>query len=257
MARSAWEKLHDYRHGLPAIIGKLRTLGFAQYSEDVLLYQLNPQGEGFYIDVGAFHPWQGSNTYKLYLRGWHGITIEPNPDAEPLFRKQRPRDTHLTIGIAHQRDTLTFHRFSDGRLNSFDPAQAQRMRATPRGQIEVPCLPLSDVIEQHANGRQVDLLSVDCEGLDLAVLTSLDLATTRPRVIVVEDFDQFKQNNSPHGRSDIQAHLMAHDYVVVAQGLFSFLYVDAHAMTHAGDTGFRLDQAQVTGLAYRPRAQAS
>lgn len=255
MAQSAWERFHDYRHGLRAIFGKLRSVSFAQYSEDVLLYQLNPQKDGFYVDVGAFHPWQGSNTYKLYMRGWRGITIEPNPDAAPLFRKKRPRDIHLTVGIAAKRDMLTFHRFDDGRLNSFDPNQALRMRAAPRGQIEVPCFPLSDVIAEHAGGRQVDLLSVDCEGLDLDVLTSLDLSTNRPRVIVVEDFEQFKQNNATHDQSDIQAHLMAHDYVVVAQGLFSFIYVDALSMRDKGTTGFRLDQAQVTGLARQPRVQ--
>lgn len=248
MVRSRSEKFRDYRLGLRAILRQLRSLGFAQYAEDTLLHQFGPQTAGFYIDVGACHPWRESNTYKLYLRGWDGLTIEPNPDAAPLFRKMRPRDTHLTIGIAAEPATLTYQRFDDAKLNSFDPEQATRMNATPRDRIDVPCLPLSEVIATHGAGRRIDLLSIDCEGLDLAALTSLDLQTTRPRVIVIEDFDQFLQNNTPGGQSEIRAALLSQDYVVVSQGLFSFLYVDARAMGEGDATGFRLDQSQIGAL---------
>ena len=248
MARSRWAKLQDYGRGLGAMLRQARSISFAQYAEDALLYQFAPQGEGLYIDVGAYHPWQGSNTYKLYLRGWQGITIEPNPDIAPMFRKLRPRDTHLTIGIASEPATLTYHTFDDGKLNSFDPEQAKRMGATPRKTIDVPCLPLSEVIETHAKGQRIELLSIDCEGLDFAALKSLDLGVTRPRVIVIEDFDQFLLNNDPGKQSDVRTHLFDNDYVIVAQGFFSFIYADAHGMGGNDATGFRFDLSQVGGL---------
>jgi len=47
---------------------------------------MRPQGRGFYVDVGAYQPQSGSNTYKLYLKGWSGITIEPNPDVESSLK---------------------------------------------------------------------------------------------------------------------------------------------------------------------------
>lgn len=248
MARSRWAKLRDYGLGLGAMLRQARSLGFAQYAEDALLYQFAPQSEGFYVDVGAYHPWRGSNTYKLYLRGWSGLTIEPNPDIAPEFRRLRPRDTHLTIGIASDPGTLTYHTFDDGKLNSFDPEQARRMGVTARRTIDVPCLPLSEVFETHAAGRRIDLLSIDCEGLDLAALTSVDLSVTRPRVIVIEDFDQFLMNNDPGRQSDVRAHLFRNDYVVVAQGLFSFIYADAFAVHTRDPSGFRMDLSQIGGL---------
>ena len=32
--------------------------------------------DGFYVDVGCFHPKKHSNTYLLYKRGWSGINID-------------------------------------------------------------------------------------------------------------------------------------------------------------------------------------
>ena len=61
-----------------------------------------------------------SNTYKLYLKGWRGITIEPNPDMTPLFRRFRPGDLHLQIGIASEPGELTYYRSDDPHENTFD-----------------------------------------------------------------------------------------------------------------------------------------
>ena len=88
---------------------RFTSISFSQYGEDVLLYDFLPRYRGFYIDVGAYHPWQGSNTYKLYLRGWNGITVEPNQDTATLFNRVRPRDTHLAVGVSEQPSRLTRH----------------------------------------------------------------------------------------------------------------------------------------------------
>ena len=39
-------------------------------------YHFKNKKKGIYIDVGAFHPFNGSNTYKLFKRGWEGINID-------------------------------------------------------------------------------------------------------------------------------------------------------------------------------------
>jgi hypothetical protein len=159
---------------------QIRTISFSQYGEDVLLYALfSPAPSGFYVDVGAHHPWNLSNTYKLYLRGWSGVTIEPNPDAAPLFTRHRP---------------LTFHKFAQPALNSFDAEQSDRMTQEVIQRISVECLPLQEVVDLRARDRSIDLLSVDCEGFDLDVLSSLDWTRVRPTAVIVEDFEQFISN---------------------------------------------------------------
>jgi hypothetical protein len=42
------------------------------------------------------------------------------------------------------------------------------------------------VIVEHLAGRAPDLLSIDTEGLDLAILRALDFARFRPRVVCAE-----------------------------------------------------------------------
>ncbi|MEI9928867.1 MAG: hypothetical protein WDN44_15790 [Sphingomonas sp.] len=49
------------------------------FGEDVLLGRLlKTASSGTYVDVGANHPIEGSNTYRLYRQGWTGLTIDPN-----------------------------------------------------------------------------------------------------------------------------------------------------------------------------------
>ena len=34
------------------------------------------QKKGVYLDIGCYHPINGSNTYLLYKKGWNGINID-------------------------------------------------------------------------------------------------------------------------------------------------------------------------------------
>lgn len=231
--------------GLGACASVLRSISFSQYSEDVLLYHFHPQRTGFYIDVGACHPWRGSNTYKLYLRGWRGITIEPNPDVATHFARMRPRDTHLTVGISSECSELDYYRFSDHKLNSFDPEQARRMGVKPIGVAKIPCQPLIDIIEKCCADTKVDLLSIDCEGFDLIVLESLNLEVVRPTIIIIEDFDQIRAADPNGAVSNIRRHLEGRNYILVSQCLFSSLYLDASSSLPCASSGFRIDQSQI------------
>lgn len=236
--------------GFGPVWRRIRTISFAQYGEDVLLYTLfAPATRGFYIDVGAHHPWRLSNTYKLYLRGWSGITIEPNPDAAASFARQRPRDLHLICGIARERAELTFYKFADSKLNSFDSEQANRMEQKIIERIRVACLPLQDVVDQHRPDGAIDLLSVDCEGLDLDVLSSFDWARIRPTAVIVEDFEQFTRNKDSASLSSIRSFLTERRYALVSQAVFSFIYVDTLVLARQDrKSGFRLERSQLRGL---------
>src|SRR5438552_16634866 len=44
---------------------------------------------GFFVDVGANDPWQGSQTWHLEQLGWDGILIEPQADLAERLRRER------------------------------------------------------------------------------------------------------------------------------------------------------------------------
>ena len=250
------KQLMDAQHGLSGVLPvlqRIRSVSFAQYAEDVLLSHMYPQAKGFYVDVGAFHPKIHSNTYKLYLKGWSGLTIEPNPSAAAAFRHARPRDTHLTIGVADRPSDLTYYKFRNPAENTFDAARAAIVRSEAVESVPVKCMPLNDVFEQYCRGRNVDLLSIDCEARDLQVVQSLDWRRHRPTLLIVEDFEQFETGASPApGSSAIRSFMLDEDYAAVSQAVFSFLYVDRRAFAQTGrQSGFRLDRSQLGQLASR------
>src|SRR5687767_3072526 len=69
------------------------AISYAQCYEDLhLLRCFGAQRTGFYIDVGAGHPVYDNVSFAFYLRGWRGITVEPNPWLAELSAAVRPRD---------------------------------------------------------------------------------------------------------------------------------------------------------------------
>ena len=55
---------------------------YSQFGEDKILNELISKDfiNGFYVDVGCFHPKKHSNTYMLFKRGWYGVNIDMEKD---------------------------------------------------------------------------------------------------------------------------------------------------------------------------------
>ena len=146
----------------------LRRAFFSECGEDaVFLVALRPKGPGFYVDAGAFHPTDSSTTFKLYLKGWRGITIEPNPDVAPLFKRLRPRDYHLAEGVSSKPNRLTWYQYPYPKLNTLSAARAAHMKNwidCTLSTTTIACRPLQAVLDEVCPGQHVDFPSVDCEG---------------------------------------------------------------------------------------------
>jgi FkbM family methyltransferase len=178
-------------------------VSFAQEGEDLILLSLfEGQASGFYVDVGAHHPRKYSNTLALYSRGWNGINIDAMPGSMQPFRETRSRDINLELAVSDERRVLTFYEFNEPALNGFDSDLARRRAGlVPAGQSpdaafrivaerQIPTVTLADVLAEHLPARrEIDVLNVDVEGLDFAVLASNDWDRYRPTVILAEDPD--------------------------------------------------------------------
>lgn len=197
------------------------TLSYAQEGEDILLKRIfERQATGFYVDVGAHHPFRFSNTKLLYDRGWQGINIEPNPDVIDLFIKHRPRDIHVAGGIARSQSVLTYYRHHHPALNTFRREHVPGKE--PSSTMEIPVLPLSSILSAHIESDQtIDLLSIDAEGMDLEILQSNDWTLYRPRYILVEvkrcSIEELLD-------SEIQLYLKSKNYTLISKLWKSCLY---------------------------------
>jgi FkbM family methyltransferase len=175
----------------PPRLAEFGVLAFSQEGEDLLLKRIfQDQPRGFFVDVGAHHPMKFSNTYLLYRRGWRGVNIDAMPGSMALFNKIRPEDVNIECGVAQEEGILAYHRFEYPAMNTFDAALARSFmergaRKTDEQPIRVR--PLRAILsEAIAEPRQLDLMNLDVEGLEMSVLESNDWERFRPKVLVVE-----------------------------------------------------------------------
>src|SRR4051794_18853401 len=82
-------------------LGYARRISYSQFGEDLWLAdRFADQVSGFYVDVGAYDPFNASNTLLLYRKGWRGINVEPDPGALRRFERFRDRDVNLGVAIS-------------------------------------------------------------------------------------------------------------------------------------------------------------
>lgn len=167
---------------------------YSQEGEDIILQRIfGDKVDGFFVDVGAHHPTRFSNTYALYRRGWRGLNIDATPGCMAAFKTIRPEDTNVECAISDRIEQLRFHLFDEGALNTLDEDLAESYAAagySRREVIDVVAKPLADILYKHVPpGRSIDLLSIDAEGRDLAVLQSNDWARYTPEIVIIEVLD--------------------------------------------------------------------
>ena len=178
------------------------NLSFSQEGEDLVLSRLiGDKKNGFYIDIGAHHPFRFSNTFKFYLQGWRGINIDPLPGSKKLLDLTRKRDINLEVGVSNLDDaTLTYYMFSEPAYNTFDEEIALERKNSSSiifsEERKIVCYPLSILLSKHLPPfTPIDFLTIDVEGMDLDVLISNNWELYKPYYIVVESFNLILKDN--------------------------------------------------------------
>jgi len=89
--------------------------------------------------------------------------------------------------------------------------------------VKMPLISINHVI-RDCIGRAPDLLSIDVEGLDLAILRTLDFATYRPAAFIAETIDMGTGRGDDN--VDIGAFLRSKGYVVRGGSLYNTVFAD-------------------------------
>jgi FkbM family methyltransferase len=168
----------------------LRPISYAQRFEDLTLMRcFGAQADGFYVDIGAGHPVHDNVSFAFYLKGWHGITVEPNPALARLSKAVRPRDSSHQMLVGAAAGEATFYLVED--FHGFSTmieahARAAQTEFGKRSQaLTLPVTTLQALCERHAPDA-IDFLKVDVEGAEREVLLGGDWRRFRPKIVVVE-----------------------------------------------------------------------
>jgi FkbM family methyltransferase len=211
------------------------TETYGQENEDLILEALLRSlllrsGRGMdhvrYVEIGANHPVQHSNTYLFYRKyGARGVLVEPIADLCRVLAETRPGDTVVNCAVSGQTDkSLTFFVTKHAALSSLSP---DHMKQFDEGgeiveELTVDNLHINDFMGQYY-GDGVDYLCVDTEGLDTTIIVNLDLNKFRPSFIQCELERQFEA---------AYFHLATHGYSFIAATETNFIFMDnAAALT--------------------------
>ena len=155
-----------------------------------------------YLDIGANHPIELSNTFLLYSLGASGVLVEPDPDLCRLLASKRPRDTVRNVGCAFdERRSAKLKRLTSNVFNTFSDEHAAHavqssenwrpdQRQSVVDTIDVRLVPANQILSDHFKDG-IDFLSIDAEGVDIKILQSIDLQRFRPKLICIEASDDF------------------------------------------------------------------
>lgn len=202
---------------------------FSQEGEDLFLIDFfKNKSEGFYVDVGAFHPFRINNTYALYKKGFRGINIDISATSIDFFNFARPDDTNLNIGASNKFENKIF--FSKKNLsfhNTFSKSLAEsKIQNEPfKKKYTIECKPLTQIIDDTKfSNKKIDFLNIDAEGHDYEVLQGLDLKKYSPKIICIEISPLVDEKNKNYKDTKIFKYLLENNYKLIWKGFNSFIF---------------------------------
>lgn len=194
--------------------GRLRAASTSQLGQD--LWALERSGYkrgGYFVEFGATDGVLLSNTWLLETHcGWQGICAEPNPKYFGRLRQNRRcQVTNACIGprsgesvefvLAEEFGGMVQDIERDlhaGRRKAYYADAANRVRFTTES--------LDDMLQRLGAPRDIDYLSIDTEGSELAILSTFPFERWNIRLLTVE-------HNYSADRERISTLLSAHGYL--------------------------------------------
>lgn len=175
--------------------GEEPTISWSQDGEDLILTTLN--ATPFFIDIGAFNPHKYSVTKKLTDLGWKGVNIDYHPHFRKLFQKFRGEQINIEALLDGERTQRTLFVYETPALNTISPKRQAFLESMGHHPIRTERV-FTDTwesLEHYWNkapgeNQIIGLLSLDCEGSELAILDSLPYSSVTIENILVETNSQ-------------------------------------------------------------------
>jgi FkbM family methyltransferase len=168
-------------------------ISFAQIQQDRwVLSETSNKRDGFFVEIGAFDGKNLSNSYLLEKDfGWRGILAEPNPTLSETIRKTRtsPLCTQPVDAVSGRSITMRFvdhapeYSAMADRAFSDDHADLRRKSGT---EVVQTTISLNDLLAQHSTPGHIDFMSIDTEGNELDILSTLDVSRYHIHLMCIE-----------------------------------------------------------------------
>jgi FkbM family methyltransferase len=185
---------------------------------------------GTVVEIGGGSGIMGSNAFNFVQLGWRALIVEPLPANVSILRRElriyAPRVTVAecalgednALNTGNQIRTVPLYVFSSASKTSncigCDPEEVLRRQAhmhTSYSRVDVALRSVAALFSQHMLPRHFEVLSIDAEGRDVAVLRETFAAGYRPLMIIVEMM-VLRNKSEARSISEMETAFSAHGY---------------------------------------------
>ena len=188
-----------------------------EFGEDIFIRRFfKNTRNGFYVDIGCYHPIKGSLTYYLFKKGWNGLNIDLSKVSIDLFKIARPKDYNVNAAITDfDGDTIYYE---NGVINQ----QNSLISNDQKKQIKIKAYKLETLLI-NLNITNVDFLNIDVEGNDFKVISNFNFLKFRPKLISIE---QNIYNSEELLKLDCHKLLTKNNYFLTSKIGVTCIYID-------------------------------
>lgn len=176
----------------------IRDLGYVTEGHAEFVRKLFPADfKGVCIDIGAHDPLWINNTWIFEQEGWDTYCIEPNPNCIPKLKQYRKNVIQYAVSNENKED-VDFYIYTIpndyagtwGQASESGLIDKEFMNKDFLTKIKVSTRTFEWLMENEIKQDHIDVLSIDVEGAEMFVLSTLDTVRWKPTVVIIENFHQ-------------------------------------------------------------------
>jgi hypothetical protein len=187
---------------------------FAQLNQDVWVMRVI-KTPGFFLELGAFHPVDLSNTYLLEKNGWRGISVDPFPSGD---WGTRPNTTLVTSVVTGDGRDIDFIKADElGGIEEHVGCHRNKVMGKPK--VRLPSKTPTQILEECNAPMDIDYISLDTEGSELEILQAFPFDKYNVKALTVE------HNYEEPKRTMIKNLLRAKGFVHAAPNMWDDCFV--------------------------------
>ena len=199
----------------------LKKKSYSMDGEDIQISKFfKDKTNGFYVDVGCYHPIHRSNTYLLYKKKWRGINIDISEFSIELFNFLRPDDLNYHCAVSNKKEKIKFYFQKElSQLSTIDENVAKTVFQGKIKEKEIEAYTLDEILEiDKYKSSKIDFLNIDVEGADYKVLKGFSFEKFKPELVCIEIYDKNIKE------SKIYKFLKKKKYKLIWSGVLSHLF---------------------------------
>ena len=203
---------------------------YSMFGEDLfILKYFKNLNKGFYVDIGAYHPFFLSNTYLLFKKNWEGINIDINPTSIEIFNDVRPNDYNINAAVSN-RNKKYINYYTKNMINLLSTTIIDSAKMSFLNNSfdtrRVKCRKLNDIIfNTKFKNRKIDFLNIDTEKSEVDVLKSLNFNKYKPKLICIEIHLKDKNHRSlPLESHSTYLYLKSKKYKIIWSKGYCFIF---------------------------------